>query len=81
MGRNPVESGEQIGDVFLGLALAPPVTGVAVNVIEAVGCRLLDANGGHGSGLVPHDHICHRHGLIALIRRVKGVGELRSQAV
>ena len=30
---NLVEGGEQAGDVFLGLIISPPVTGVAVDVI------------------------------------------------
>ena len=34
-------------NVFLGQNVAPPVTGVAVDVIEAVGRPFLDSNGGH----------------------------------
>ncbi len=44
---NLVEGGEQASDVFLRLILAPPVPCVAVDVVEAVGGRLLDANGGY----------------------------------
>ena len=42
-----VEGCKQAGDVFLGLIISPPVTGVAVDVIEAVGRPFLDSNGGH----------------------------------
>ena len=42
-----VEGGEQAGDVFLGLMTPPPVTGVALDVIEAVRRPFLDTNDGH----------------------------------
>ncbi len=42
-----VECRKQTGDVFLGLIFAPPVAGVAVDVIKAVGRPFLDPNGGH----------------------------------
>ena len=43
-----VEGVEQAGNVFLGLIISPPVTGVAVDVIEAMGRSFLNTNGGHG---------------------------------
>jgi len=54
VGRDLVEGGEQARDVFLGLIISPSVACVAVDVVEAMGGRFLDANGGHrinpGSG-------------------------------
>ena len=42
---DPVERREQFGDVSLGLLGAPAVTGVAVDVVEAVGRGRLDPDG------------------------------------
>lgn len=47
VGCDLIEGCEQAGDVFLGLLVTPPVAGVAVNVIKAMGRPFLNANGGH----------------------------------
>ena len=47
MASDHVEGREQAGDVFLRLFISPPVSGVAVDIVEAIGSSFLDANGGH----------------------------------
>ena len=47
MGRDFFKGGEQAGDIALGLIGAPAVAGIAINFVETVGRRLLDADGGH----------------------------------
>ena len=42
-----VEGCEQAGDVFRGLIISPPVPGVAIDVIEAVGRPFLNSDAGH----------------------------------
>ncbi len=46
-GSNLVEGGEQAGDVFLGPVVAPPVSCMAIDFIEAISPTSLDTNGGH----------------------------------
>ena len=48
MGGDLVESCEQARDVYLGLIVTPPVAGIAVDVIKAVGCPFLDTESGYG---------------------------------
>ncbi len=47
VGSYPVEGCEQAGDVFLGMVAPPPVAGVAVDVIEAMGCPFLNSDCRH----------------------------------
>lgn len=45
VGLDSFEGFEHAGDIAVGLRFAPTVPGVAVDIIEAKRCRLLNTNG------------------------------------
>src|SRR3546814_790797 len=64
---------EQSGDGVVRLLAAPAVPRMAIDLIEAMGCRLLNADGGHpGSNPVARDDLVSRHGPVVTLRGGKG---------
>ncbi len=77
MSLDPAEGLEAAGDVAFRLLGAPAVPSGAVDRIEAVGGRLLDADGGHaGSGPVAGDDLGGGERPVGGVRRGEGMGEL-----
>lgn len=77
MSLDPAESLEAAGDVVFRLLGAPAVPSGAVDRIEAVGGRLLDADGGHaGSGPAAGDDLGGGERPVGGVRRGEGMGEL-----
>src|SRR5690606_13343412 len=76
MALDILERFEHPRDVTIRLFGAPPIAGVAIDVVEAMGCRLLDAYASHvSSGSVTRDDVSRSQRPIGRLRSRVGMGQ------
>src|SRR6202789_3551703 len=81
VGSDLVERLEQAGDVAIRLFDSPLIPSVAIDFVETVRGRRLDADGGHSSDPVPRDHWARRQRLRGRLGRSKRMRKLGLQPV